>query len=1751
MHLRTRSLVVLGNDNSFAALEEELLADSSTVEPVGDAETASSVADEFNDEESERGGRRRRRKKVTKSNTSATPASQSRVEPNLLQCGFPGCKWEGSSNEQSVRNHINNHVSAKQLDDLEEEERNDFCAACETNLHLHRCPGSCRLFYKITNPKKGVAKFRTHAKCDSFASQASVQKLAKDKQKADEELEEVEDDANFVDWDGHPIQPDDHLEKDGPMEHWRLEHDKKNKVDKAFAVTFLAKLHETAVLFRSAEKREKRGEQNEARIKSEEAQLLFLELEKLCPPRNEKRKAAWCMGLPGFEPVDQQDQRADEEEEPNLMDCVSTKADLLRMEAYALSSGDKEKALMLASSSKGIWNIITEGVKDDLTNKFPDFSLPQINEDIQEVLDKEFKLPDQEVVKAVIKNSKVNVAPGLNGQDVRLFKTLLSVGEEVALKDIYTVISVIANGKINNPDLLDSLMASRCAPLVKDIEAEKARPVLLPNIWMKLADKVLMRFENAGGEMVSKVVQDVCGPTQMGSGRSCEGEAIVHASKIIMERFKEQGADPTILALDIQNAFNVISPQDALDLVVKELPHYTRFTAMRLSRHRRVVVPSKKGVSTILFSKGGLEQGSVCASAIFDLIFSKLVNRVMVNYKDLRDLMQHDGLFIIGKIDRVIAFKTELESVLLENGMKLARGKQLAYCEAGFSPQSEEVMKEADITSQVGGMVVGGAPIGSREFTEGILEKKMQEVFADIDLLVTAAKAARVTPGAKNLSKFTLFSIMRTCVLQRFTYLLRTTDPRITSPYAEKLQAKLDEAIFISLEWDDKCPKGSDNRRTVEEALKREFELGGGGIQNLARQPHACYLASLVQSSYLLNQVGVAKEYIEEKCGTSAEEFARMCERADEDSTFGLFNTCMNFIKEQAPKMHGEVLKMGFPLEGPAQKLQQNIMAEDARMQWHRHVDSLPKGERYVSLGSKRPRVRIGRDDLFYRTKSISQAHKGVVKYLQVHPQVDITYNVLNDDDFAMRFYLLCGGFWITEPIKCACGGIIDRQMLHASLCRHSRGLVCERHSALKAALAAALKLINPNIICSNEPNLATHGFQIREGESENTRADLMTTSMATGKALLIDLTVVSIASTKAIGRTPYPGAAADLAEACKDAVYDKRVMSRKLEGGNGASIVAFGIESTGAWGKEATKLLKFFASEAQHEQLGPYSVLVSSLQQILSARLQKSEAVMVRSVCVENNITLGVRNAPNGTCFTGPVEVVPLNSKVHQMDEIALCMPCESKKHKDFIRPTEEEVEAMAEEMREEQKRRKIDAKKKAVSANKKGGGKRAVDLQQGQHAHRGRDADENSYNSACSSPSNETSGSASKYSGSDISDTTNSGSSDEDLTTETESSGSPEEDADDSDRSRSSESDDSADGDYGHGGSGSTRGNSNDPNSANTLDDSGEGSGNEENTGQSSGSAGGSGEETLSLKFGLNFSPQGLQGPKSAYLQEPRASTIKDLTSGAVRGATRVRAELPWGVELAGREQVVTPNVLLTSSTKPFSTLEAKRDALTGDATSAFLQSMSDAQVVEEEEKENSRYHKAAHTQRSASSDPSRRLKKGGLENGSNVVMKSTLHRHVTMPHDEGKRTNGPPLLAKHSSAPNPDHQLATKTIPRTFNTSNVASGERNASAARWESFQQWQAARSTQRFSLVHQRAVHFSTSLSSHSVKSRSNSLWPRNQANQTVVAQGQTQDLALSLQKSKKQHAERMQLTHNRHIDSRCRVRENSLSTYTD
>ena len=179
-------------------------------------------------------------------------------------------------------------------------------------------------------------------------------------------------------------------------------------------------------------------------------------------------------------------------------------------------------------------------------------------------------------------------------------------------------------------------------------------------------------------------------------------------------------------------------------------------------------------------------------------------------------------------------------------------------------------------------------------------------------------------------------------------------------------------------------------------------------------------------------------------------------------------------------------------------------------------------------------------------------------------------------------------------------------------------------------------------------------------------------------------------------------------------------------------------------------------------------------------------------------------------------------------------------------------------------------------------------------------------------------------------------------------------------------------------------------------------------------------------------------------------------------------------------------------------------------------LLQESSALTVTEEEEKENPQHCiPFLRQQPLQSSENHQQLR------SPNIARNSMVHRHITVSRDNGRQTEFRPTFSlQRSSEANADQRLATKTPSQTSKTHNHAFGKGNTRSAREVQLKQWAAERAATQPLVMHPRAVHFSTSISSHSVKTSSGRLWPRNQTKTIAVAQGQRKDSALSSQKSK-------------------------------
>ena len=257
-------------------------------------------------------------------------------------------------------------------------------------------------------------------------------------------------------------------------------------------------------------------------------------------------------------------------------------------------------------------------------------------------------------------------------------------------------------------------------------------------------------------------VIEAAGPLQTCAGLKAGIEASIHAMR---EIFNDENTE-AVLLVDAENAFNNLNRQAALHNIEKLCPTFHRYLANTYQLPARMIINDRNGLSEDIWSDEGSTQGDVPAMAMYAIGTKPLLSRLstVVDKQSCKQAWYADDSSSAGKILEMKKWWDELNNTGPKFGYYPKPSKTILIVKDREKLQlAQEVFGETGITIDVEGERHLGAVIGSPEFKEQYVKKKIQNWVKDVEQL---AVIARDEPQLAH-SAFTKALCMRWCYVQR------------------------------------------------------------------------------------------------------------------------------------------------------------------------------------------------------------------------------------------------------------------------------------------------------------------------------------------------------------------------------------------------------------------------------------------------------------------------------------------------------------------------------------------------------------------------------------------------------------------------------------------------------------------------------------------------------------------------------------------------------------------------------------------------------------------------------------------------------------------------------------------------------------------------------------------------------------------------------------------------------------------------
>jgi hypothetical protein len=691
------------------------------------------------------------------------------------------------------------------------------------------------------------------------------------------------------------------------------------------------------------------------------------------------------------------------------------------------------------------------------------------------------------------------------------------------------------------------------------------------------------------------LVSSTCGPCQLGGEFSGGTESLPHLIRL----YKDAHPDHVILQRDVKNAFNsghqhvmLEALYDIPDNKGKDLVPFVHWLFSGSFKVMYTDLSQDEPIIHEIDHERGVPQGLSISSMIFN-ISQKYCLRNLPQDQDITELYLHDDGYIMGPAEKVLQrfgmVSNELQNLGLEHNTQKSNL---------FSPYvlSDDIKAYAsnlgiNLIGHSEGLIVAGSPIGDKDWIFQQVNKKVNEIIDNIEILKLAMSN---TPNNDGITVMTSTSIARLCIPSSITYLLRTTPPEFTLPSAQMLDNALKDFILEITNSTQLLPPNIHEREKVFSRIFAPIQHGGMGIQSSEDVCHSAYISSLLLTAPLISQ--------------ACPQLLEIVSNLPNSCSHSNFSNCITHLQGKGIKLLDEINWLSLQqANGYYSKFQQKLSRE---------LHKVLKIQKFApppippssGLFAQHVPINISEE----RCRLIGQNSRTAGAWLTA--PTTSRYCQMNKSAFNIAYQMRLGLNIFPPGTKCnCCKKVIDPIGNHVMTCSNYDLRNKARnptHAAVKKEILLILsdlpiasykvekrepklsEFFVPNIPAATEYRSDIHiqNLHPSNGESPNT---------------LIDVTIAHPGSKEYINKYEKAGYAGD----CRTLKKRLDATSRfKISDETIGKFTVFGIDSYGGFGSEAYSILQDIAKISSQKGKS-YSETLNFYYQRVSVALQTARA--------------------------------------------------------------------------------------------------------------------------------------------------------------------------------------------------------------------------------------------------------------------------------------------------------------------------------------------------------------------------------------------------------------------------------------------------------------------------------------------------------------------------------------------------------------
>ena len=591
----------------------------------------------------------------------------------------------------------------------------------------------------------------------------------------------------------------------------------------------------------------------------------------------------------------------------------------------------------------------------------------------------------------------------------------------------------------------------------------------------------------------------------------------------------------------------------------------------------------------IIESNRGVLQGDPLASAAFTKAYTRVLDRVRNQYKNVTILGIMDDTYFIGAFDDVLA-AWRLATLLAETelGLSFRPDKSVAVVR---DAKELSLTQMADLEDENiplrDGMLIAGIPLGSAAFVAAELDKVVTGIQSKADAMVQTATSTPSASQAVHTSACLGLASM-------FTHLLRSLPPSDVEMHARLVDDISVGCLrkLLALEHvDADSAAGHDMRDRMFLSAKQ-----GLGLMSCARMVDAAYIGHWALVGPTVQKM-LPLIALSDNATMALRPLAELTAAAARIKAVAASSGIKRLVSD-VPLM----------LSNSVHGLQGDIGSHLNELAYERVKKGMP-----IATAEQQAR----------RRALISGASKEAGA--GVHASRRFRLNRLTHNEHRVTCALRLGVDAFPAPmvpVRCPdCHQIISDLTAHALACgsKQAQGRRTEIHTSMDTASRELLRSLGPELVVSGSYNAYPFdcGFQttVAHPEAVNHHADAHVFDTSSGTSYLIDFTFTN-AAVKTGKNGAAPGSQADAKEAEKEKQYADEFVG--FTANSSPALLILAMEHHGSWSKGTCDYWEAIAHRAsvREKATSAYpthkSVIIRRVRQTLAVALRRLIAARI-----------------------------------------------------------------------------------------------------------------------------------------------------------------------------------------------------------------------------------------------------------------------------------------------------------------------------------------------------------------------------------------------------------------------------------------------------------------------------------------------------------------------------------------------------------